>query len=577
MLNSFSSNFSWSHVNKTAATERDVIDLVRYTPFSIGYSFGNSVEDALIQVPRLLGFNNQPVFFSEESLSACWISRDHPNCWPMASPLAMALRRPEKGSCKEQKHSVDFVEWILARTEGLHQYFTPNLDQNQNMGEAEYCEGRSLLVTRPEPVTLSPSAKDTVYVLCVTGMLWTACQAIALAVARKQSELKSASVLFSLLAVIGVFLILLAPLLIVQDDPNMADCGSSVWFLIFGFSLCYGSLFAKLFRLYTIFTSRKLVVPRLSNRRLLIIVSVFVAIDFILLLIYSIHTPPEPFTFSTRVESNEDYVSGYREFTLRMCSFHVDSPVLILILIEKFLVAFAGAGMAFFIRQVDRRFSATSALGWSFYNMFLTAFIASILTIFFGPKDDLEFFLFTPIFCGLWIMLITLIALTLDSNVLLACREFSKPLRRFLGSKDSGPKDSKDPEGKQGSGETAAKSEPKRSHSSTIFVINREMFPSKYEFEGELLEKILEELNFQRTAVRRALANLPSAPSMVRSSTGLEMGQKNEGAQTRKCKLSESPRVSNTDTTLTISVDLPELRPSSKIEAVELPQPDSHV
>jgi hypothetical protein len=32
--------------------------------------------------------------------------------------------------------------------------------------------------------------------------------------------------------------------------------------------------------------------------------------------------------------------------------------------------------MAFFIRQVDRRFSATTALGWAFFNMVLTVVIA---------------------------------------------------------------------------------------------------------------------------------------------------------------------------------------------------------
>jgi len=179
----------------------------------------------------------------------------------------------------------------------------------------------------------------------------------------------------------------------------------------------------------------------------------------------------------------------------------------------KSLVALAGAGMSFVIRQVDRRFSATSALGWAFYNMFLTIVVASIIMTNFLSGNNLQATLFVPVFCGLWIMLVTLVALTLDSNVLLACNDFSKPLRKLLatGSKES--KDSKERETSKQGGAAAPGSEPK-SHSSTMFVVNREMFPSRYEeFDGTLLEKILEELNFQRLAVRRVLANMTPATS----------------------------------------------------------------
>jgi hypothetical protein len=352
---------------------------------------------------------------------------------------------------------------------------------------------------------LNPRIKAACQALAGIGLFWALCQAIALAIARKQSELKSASVLFSLLAVVGVFSILLAPLLIVQDNVSESNCGASVWFLCLGFTLCFGSLFAKLFRLYTIFTSRKLVVPRLSNKKLLAIVSMFLVIDFILVLIYAVVTPPEPFVFSNLVPSSMDLATGYREYTLQMCAFHVDSPVLYLILIFKFLIAFGGAVMAFFIRQVDRRFSATSALGVAFYNMFLTVIIVIIISIQFGENSSLDSALFIPVLGGLWIMLVTLCALTLDSNVLLACQDFSKPLRRMLNGKNS--KDSKEP--KKLSNE-AEPGDSKRSNLSTIFVVNREMFPTKYDsFENELLEKILEELNFQRAAVRRAL--IPSS------------------------------------------------------------------
>jgi hypothetical protein len=166
-------------------------------------------------------------------------------------------------------------------------------------------------------------------------------------------------------------------------------------------------------------------------------------------------------------------------------------------------MALSGGGMSFLIRQVDRRFSATSALGGSFYNMFLTVIIAAVLVLFFQSTTNPSQTLFIPVFCGIWIIFITLIALTLDSNVLLACKDLSRPLRRLMN-----PKLSKEKEPRKVSkvSDEITPDNVRRSHSSTLFVVNREMFPSKYEaFDNQLLEKILEELNFQRTAVRRAL------------------------------------------------------------------------
>jgi hypothetical protein len=235
-------------------------------------------------------------------------------------------------------------------------------------------------------------------------------------------------------------------------------------------------------------------------------------LDVILLIIYSIVTPAAPYEFSTLVLSPDDYVTGYRKLTLEMCAFNVDSPVLAIILIFKCLVALGGAIMAFFIRQVDRRFTAVSALGYAFYNMFLTVVIAIIISVQFDSKDRLETAVVVPVFCGFWIMYVTLCALTLDSNVLLACKDASRPLRRLLSS-GKVSKDSKDA-GNSGEHDPESSVIKQSQTSQTTFVVNREMFPSKYDdFDAELLDKILQELNHQRTAVRRVLLAGGTGPS----------------------------------------------------------------
>jgi len=226
--------------------------------------------------------------------------------------------------------------------------------------------------------------------------------------------------------------------------------------------------------------------------------------------------------------------------------------------------------MAFFIRQVDRRFSATTALGWAFFNMVLTVVIAFAFE--FETYAALEASLFIPIFCGLWIVFFTLGALTLDSNVLLACRDFSKPLRAMM---KTGSKDSKDktPKNASTSGKNSAEKDEnsaKVSHSSTIFVLNREMFPTKYDdFDGELLEQILHELKFQVAAVRRALIPAGGTSTTTveierpRNSTKVDAGRVTSKSKFELALPTRNSRGSST------SGDLPPLTPVQQKVSVQ--------
>jgi len=375
--------------------------------------------------------------------------------------------------------------------------------------------------------------------------------------------------LFSLLAVIGVFCMLIAPLLIVQDEPTVGGCAASVWFVTLGFSLCYGSLFAKLYRLYAIFTSRKLVVPRLSNRKLFYFVCGFLALDVIFLIPYNILTPPYPLVYSAFLPNAQDLVTGTSEITLVMCSIHSPASTLDVILFLKGVTLVAGAGTAFLIRQVDRRFTSTSALGGAFYNCFLTIAIVVVILVEFKPEGNLESNMFIPVFAALWIIFVTLIALTLDSNVLLACQDFSQPLRRLLnGSKESKTKDRSTSVVKDGE----KVEQDKRSTSSTIFVVNREMFPSQYDsFGNELLEKILEELNHQRTAVRRALAsNTPGTAATTTTEVGADRRQSSTPRMPSKSKSTAALpalELGKSEPAYKISVDSPDITPKHSVVA----------
>jgi hypothetical protein len=165
-----------------------------------------------------------------------------------------------------------------------------------------------------------------------------------------------------------------------------------------------------------------------------------------------------------------------------------------------------GAYMAFAIRQVDRRFSSTAALGWCFYNMFLTIIVMLVSAIFFADVDHPQTNLYIVVFGLLWIFLVTLMSLTFDSNVMVAIPYVCKSLFQITQLRKSTTSQTPTANSKDSKDGTPESSTTKRSNTSTIMVVNRDMFPSQYsDFDAAFLDKILEELNYQRSAVRQAL------------------------------------------------------------------------
>lgn len=520
-LQSVNSSFVWEeHVEFSVNNEDLLLEMVTNLPFSISYSFAHVLEGKkdILETSRLWGSTNVPLTLSDSSLRACWTSVTHPDCWPLVVPLSLAyidtLEDSSSVTCRHQKESVDFVDWVLKNPAPLDDYLIsdPNAQNTKIQGTAAFCGGRSLVQTIPEPQTLDAAAKTTVYAFCTIGLIASFLHVTSLAVARNRSELKSASVAFSLLASFGVFMMFIAPILVMQDDVNLLHCQFAVWNLSFGFTACFGALFCKLYRLYKIFTSRSLIVPRLSNKKLFLIVTVFFILDFILLMSYSVATPSNPEVFSSFIVSEADLVSGKRELTWRLCAFHPTSGAFVVLLFIKTLMVLCGTFMAFTLRKVDRRFAAVSALGLIFYNLFIMFAVVSVFLSFVKKFSNVAVVLYVPVYCGIWILFVTLVALVVDSNVMHACRDFSLPLRRLLSkdfkerAKNQRKGGSQDEDGSNHNKDNNNNSPMKESQNASVFVINREMFPVKYDdFSDELLAQILDELTYQRHAVRRAL------------------------------------------------------------------------
>lgn len=279
-----------------------------------------------------------------------------------------------------------------------------------------------------------------------------------------------------------------------KTTPRMLNA-VLLWFLTFGFSLTFGSTFAKLFRLYKICTSRSLIVPRLSNIKLFYIVVAFLSLDFVLLLICNIVAPPRTEIFSVFSLSEADLVTGHRQLTWKMCTFSRFCDCCCFVSLQT--------------SDCDR---------WRVHGSFGSGLLFFLTWSFFVEGSY--------VYCGIWIVFITMMALTLDSNLLLACREFSQPLRKMLNTKDSKDKARAGSLSKTGSlTKTRSKDDSgtKRSHD---FCCQQRYVSRKI---LGIWKRALEELNFQRTAVRRALQSAnASSPNTELSDIAERRSTRNE-------------------------------------------------
>ena len=314
-------------------------------------------------------------------------------CYPLSAIMSFGVGMAFEGTgCDRGNRSLNYFQWIntnpalsaAATTSGyLRVSDVPDIQQAiQDQLNKATCDGETLLITLP--TVWKVNAAITGFGTAVMSILLATfvASAIALVVYRQRTVLRSSSVPFLGLILVG--LIMLAISIGAWSSPDgdpAARCGAFMWLASFGFSLVFVPFFAKTYRIYLIFSRQKLQVVKLSNQRLFALVGSFFAAELIVMIVWTAVSPLKPVTYFRNISGTIHQATH--------CS--VDSSGMTFVVIEavyKGLLLVVGSLLAFRTRKVSSNFNESSSIAMSIYSCLFSSVIIGALIYFVSAFED---------------------------------------------------------------------------------------------------------------------------------------------------------------------------------------------
>ncbi|KAJ3174511.1 hypothetical protein HDU87_007102 [Geranomyces variabilis] len=166
------------------------------------------------------------------------------------------------------------------------------------IGSPTFFDGTSNVPSDIPPLASADVDPHSALVIAVYAFYSVAlfCMALSIVVAfvwRNHEAIKSVSAPFCILIDLGIMMVLGSVFLNV-GAPTLSTCISYVWMMALGITVVLSSLAVKLYRLYRIFDNRILLNRRFPEGQLLRQALVLVSITIILLVAWTIGSPPRP-------------------------------------------------------------------------------------------------------------------------------------------------------------------------------------------------------------------------------------------------------------------------------------------
>lgn len=200
---------------------------------------------------------------------------------------------------------------------------------------------------------------------------------------RKHPILHSSSPMFLMIILFGSIL-LYSSIFAWMLQAATASCYLRYWLLCLGFVLTFGSLFAKTWRIMVLFYTNSMSVFKISNSQLLIILGILIAIQVILLSIWSGLTHP----YSTFQIVDQYYPSE----NFLICSSNSSSLVMMIIIVVYLgLLTLTGVYITIKNWNVSKLYNESRQISFAMYNMMSFGFLAFGLEV----SDSLSL---TPMF-----------------------------------------------------------------------------------------------------------------------------------------------------------------------------------
>ncbi|XP_030376042.1 gamma-aminobutyric acid type B receptor subunit 2 isoform X2 [Scaptodrosophila lebanonensis] len=225
---------------------------------------------------------------------------------------------------------------------------------------------------------------------------------------RNQRYIKMSSPHLNNLIIIGCMLTYLSIIFLGLDTTLSSVaafpyiCTARAWILMAGFSLAFGAMFSKTWRVHSIFTDLKLNKKVIKDYQLFMVVGVLLAIDIAIITTWQIADPfyRETKQLEPKHHENIDDVLVIPENEYCQ-SEHMTIFVSIIYAYKGLLLVF-GAFLAWETRHVSiPALNDSKHIGFSVYNVFITCIAGAAISLVLSDRKDLVFVLlsFFIIFC----------------------------------------------------------------------------------------------------------------------------------------------------------------------------------
>eukprot|EP00004_Rigifila_ramosa_P006697 TRINITY_DN1761_c0_g3_i1.p1 TRINITY_DN1761_c0_g3~~TRINITY_DN1761_c0_g3_i1.p1 ORF type:complete len:1039 (-),score=298.59 TRINITY_DN1761_c0_g3_i1:161-2905(-) len=142
-------------------------------------------------------------------------------------------------------------------------------------------------------VQFSSAEGSAIAVLTVLSMVLVAVMSALFVYFREAPVVRAASPLFCQLVLLGLFVNLMR-IFMLYNKPTESLCLARIWMSFLGYIIFLSNLFVKSWRIWRIFDNKSAKRVVITNSTLLMFFALFLAVDVVLLGIWSIADPPQP-------------------------------------------------------------------------------------------------------------------------------------------------------------------------------------------------------------------------------------------------------------------------------------------
>ncbi|CAL4133132.1 unnamed protein product, partial [Meganyctiphanes norvegica] len=281
-------------------------------------------------------------------------------------------------------------------------YFDVHTDNLTWVGEEKWVGDKpppDRTIIRKHLRTVSLGLFISMCTICAVGALWAIILLIFNVMNRHRRFLQQSHIPCNNLVLIGIIFCLFSVFLLgldgnfVPEDQFTHMCSARAWILSIGFSLSYGSMFSKIWRVHRHVSKTRKENKRVEPWKLYLMVTCFVVIDLIILTVWQIIDPLKRILQKFPLETPPNTVEDIKLMPeLEHCESSYNKVWLGVLYGYKGILLIAGICLAYETRSVKlKQINDSRLIGMSIYNVVVLCIIAAPVSMVIVSQQDAAF------------------------------------------------------------------------------------------------------------------------------------------------------------------------------------------